>query len=217
MKKSICIVLFIVLLSGTVFALELSNSTFSGGAGFDFIDCAGKSYDTNGDFSSSVYGVSLYGTYDLKIGGVWYSRIEYDMILFPMSFTFKDNEYAKDSGFRRSASKNRVGGYLSLDMKDRQHVNLGGAVTTTTVRLTSADMNDKFTNTLISLCLIVEWQYDLGDHFAVRFSVDPDVAFFTVDERDHTGEDGYSEKQTRGAFNISFFIGARLGISYKFR
>ena len=216
MKKVICIVLSVVLLAGTVSALELSNSTFSGGIGFDYIRGAGKDYDTNAGFPSTVAGVSLYGTYDLKVGKIWYSRLEYDLIMFPSAYNFKGDDYGKDSGFRRSASKKRIGGYFGLRVDDRNVLNLGGAVTTSTMKLTSKDFKEKYTNTFLSLSLIIEWQYNMGEHFTFRLGIDPDVSFITVDEMDYDGEDAYTMKQTRAAINISFFGGARLGIAYKF-
>ena len=216
MKKVICIVLSVVLLAGTVSALELSNSTFSGGIGFDYIRGAGKAYDTNDGFPSTVAGVSLYGTYDLKVGKGWYSRLEYDLIMFPMTYNFKGDDYAKDSGFRRSASKKRIGGYIGIRVDDRNVLNLGGAVTSSTLKLTSSDFKEKYINTFASLSLIIEWQFNMGEHFSFRLGIDPDVSFFTLDEMDYNGDEGYAVKQTRAALNISFFGGARLGIAYKF-
>ncbi|MBR2281320.1 MAG: hypothetical protein IJ863_01715 [Spirochaetales bacterium] len=207
--KKVLAVLVLVLLSGSLFALTLTDSTFIGGMGFETIS---GGWD---DVSSNVYGPSLYGCYDVKVGDRWYSRLEYDILVMPMTFRFKNIDYAKDCGLKRSASKRRVGGYMRIDFKN-QVLNIGGTVISSKMSLTSEDGKTKLTNLVASIGLIIEWQYNLNEHFSFRADLSPELSLGIVDEINSKGDDGYSQTRTRAWLGLGFQAGARMGISYKF-
>ena len=231
MKKVIVILAFLVLASGFLFSLELKNSTFIGGVSYDYITAEGHSYgnpeDPSGNvpFTSKVAGLSVYGGYDVQIGNRWYSRLEYELLVYDTSFNYKGSDIGKDvTGIKRKGSKKRFGGYLVMDLKNGIKLNLGGVVTNITMGMTTSDteLTTEFVQDLIGIGLILEGQYDLNRHFTLRFGIVPDFTFVTVDryEIEYKDAEGPTIRKISDArttlFDLGFSISARMGVTYKF-
>ena len=233
MKKVRVILAFLVLASGFLFSLELKNSTFIGGVSYDYITAEGHSYGNPEDpllpgnvpFTSKVAGLSVYGGYDVQIGNRWYSRLEYELLVYDTSFNYKGSDIGKDvTGIKRKGSKKRFGGYLVMDLKNGIKLNLGGVVTNITMGMTTSDtdLTTEFVQDLIGIGLILEGQYDLNRHFTLRFGIVPDFTFVTVDryEIEYKDAEGPTIRKISDArttlFDLGFSISARMGVSYKF-
>ena len=233
MKKGIVILAILVLASGFLFSLELKNSTFIGGVSYDYITAEGHSYGNPEDpllpgnvpFTSKVAGLSVYGGYDVQIGNRWYSRFEYELLVYNTSFNYKGSDIGKDvTGIKRKGSKKCFGGYVVLDLKNGIKLNLGGVVTNITMGMTIADsgFDSEFVQDLIGIGLIFEGQYDLNRHFTLRFGIVPDLTFLTVDryEINYKDAEGPTSRKVSDSrttlFDMGFSISARMGVSYKF-
>ncbi len=233
MKKAVVIVAFLVLASGFLFSIELKNSTFIGGVSYDYIIADGHSYGKPDDpiipgnvpFTSKVAGLSVYGGYDVQIGNIWFTRLEYELLVYDTSFNYKGSDVSKDvTGIKRKGSKKRFGGYVVFDLKNGIKLNLGGVVTNITMGMTTkvTDLDAEFVQDLYGFGLILEGQYDLNRHFTLRFGIVPDVTFLTVDryEINYKDADGPTTRKVTDArstlLDMGFSISARTGLSYKF-
>ncbi len=233
MKKVIVILAFLVLASASLFSLELKNSTFIGGVSYDYIIADGHSYGKPDDpiipgnvpFTSKVAGLSVYGGYDVQIGNIWFTRLEYELLAYDTSFNYKGSDVSKDvTGIKRKGSKKRFGGYVVLDLKNGIKLNLGGVVTNITMGITTniEGLSGEFVQDLFGIGLILEGQYDLNRHFALRFGIVPDMTFMTIDryETNYKDAEGLTTRRVSDArttlFDMGFSISARTGISYKF-
>lgn len=233
MKKVIVILAFLVLASTFLFSIELKNSTFIGGLSYDYITAEGHSYGRPDDplitgnvpFTSKVAGLSVYGGYDVQIGNIWYSRLEYELLVYDTTFNYKGSDIGKDvTGIKRKGSKKRFGGYVVLDLKNGIKLNFGGVVTNITMgmKITDTGFDSDFVQDLIGIGLILEGQYDLNRHFTLRFGIVPDLTFLTVDRYEivYKDADGLTTRKVSDArstlFDMGFSISARTGISCKF-
>ncbi len=227
MKKVICIAA-LVLVMGCLFALELSNSTFIGGVSFDYITANGHDFKSvehggNQPFTTTVAGLSVYGGYDVRVGSRWFTRLEYEILMLPTRFDFVDEDIDKDAGVKRSGSKKRFGGYVTLGKDSQIKVNLGGVVTNITMGISGDYTGGKFEHVqnLYGLGLILEGQYNLGNHFTLRFGIVPDFTFMTIDRLDISYQDADLSVDNDSTyrttlFDFGFSISARMGVSYKF-
>ncbi len=233
MKKVIAILVFLVLVSGILFSLELKNSTFIGGFSYDYIIADGHSFGRPGDptipgnvpFTSKISGFSVYGGYDVQVGNRWFSRLEYEVLVSATSFNYRDHEVPRDAtGIKRKGSKKRFGGYLVFDLKNNIKLNVGGVITNITMGMTTnaTGLDSEFVQDLFGLGLILEGQYDLGRHFTLRFGIVPDFTFVTIDryEINYKDAEGLTVRKTTDSratiFDLGFSISARTGVSYKF-
>ncbi len=224
MRKTICIITILIVCTGLAFALELKNSTFIGGVSYDYITGEGKGFDEVGaPFSTTVAGLSVYGGYDVQVGNIWFTRLEYELLVLPTTFDFKGDPVTKSDGYKLKGSKKRFGGYIVLNVDKNIKVNLGGVVTNVTMGITGS--GDKFSleyvQDLIGVGLVIEGQYDMGKHFTARFGIVPDFTFLTIDRYDLNYSD--EELSTRKVsysrshlFALGFSISARMGVSSKF-
>ena len=234
MKKTIAVVVILVVIAGFLSAIEIKNSTFIGGVSYDYIFANGHTYGSPDDptdygnvpFTSKVAGFSVYGGYDVQIGNRWDSRLEYELLVKATAFNYKDNDVDDYLKFTRKGSKKRVGGYFFIPITDDLELNIGGVLTNITMGVSNFSLEDgleyEFVQDLIGIGLILEGQYDLSKHFTLRFGIVPDFTFITIDRykinfRD-TEEYTYrtvSEGRTT-LFDLGFSVSARLGISYHF-
>ena len=216
MKKTVVLFAILFLAAGFVSALTLSDSTFVVGAGYDFFRGGGKALSDSSEFNVGLKSPSLYGCYDVKVGNKMFSRVEYCLYVMTRSFDFGGNVPGEHTELKKGKSTKRVGGFVSLDIGKKGHINLGGAVADITMKLTDNDTGEKYTRNFLGIGLILEGQFDFNDHFSLRLGINPDFVFFAVDSYDRSDKDGYSISEKRGAFCKGYSIGARLGVAYKF-
>lgn len=216
MKKAVVLFAILFLTAGFVSALTLSDSTFVAGTGFDFFHGNGKALSDASEFNAGLKSVSLYGCYDVKVGNKMFSRIEYCLYVLTRSFDFGGNVPGEHAALKQGKSNKRVGGYFSLNIGKKGHINLGGAVADITVKLTDGDTQEVYTRNFVGVGLILEGQFDFNDHFSLRLGVSPDFVFIAIDTYERSDKDGYSITEKRTAFSKGYSIGARLGVAYKF-
>lgn len=216
MKKAAILFSILFLAAGFVSALTLSDSTFVVGGGYDFFHGGGKALSDASEFNSGLKSPSLYGCYDVKVGNKMFSRVEYCLYVMTRSFDFGGNVPGEHTELKKGKSTKRVGGFVSLDIGKKGHINLGGAVADITMKLTDNDTGEKYTRNFLGVGLILEGQFDFNDHFSLRLGVSPDFVFFAVDSYERSDKDGYSISEKRGAFCKGYSVGARLGVAYKF-
>ena len=224
MKKTIAIVVFLIVIAGFLSALEIKNSTFFGGVSFDYITANGKEYDIEAKpFKTTVSGLSVYGGYDVQFGNRLYTRLEYEYLILPTSFNFKGDEVSGEI-LKRSGSKKRVGAYVVIGKSDSNiKFNLGGAITNVTmgVSLNEDGIQFEYVQDLIGLGLIIEGVYSISNHFTARFGIVPDVTLLTIDRLDFGYRDMedsiHKTSETRSTLlAMGFSVSARAGLSYKF-
>ena len=216
MKKALVIVLVMVVCAGFLSAFTLSNSTITVGVGFDMISGSGQRYDVDADFNSKASGVSGFFFYDVQLGEKkWFSRIEYDYILFKGDFVFKDVPYSKDSGYKASASKNRVGTYRLFEVGKKVRLSLGICGANNTITMTDNEHGIKLSNIYAGIGLIADCQFMFTDKLSARLSLSPDFTLFVIDKF-YSSENAYEETKSKTAFRTGFSMGARIGISYLF-
>ena len=218
MKKAVVLFSVLFLASGFLFALTLSNSTFSAGTGYDIFSGKGTTIDGSSEFQSDVRALSLYGCYDVKIGKKMYSRVEYCLYVHTHSFNYgaRTNTDAVNPMMKEGKSNKRVGGFFVIDLGKRGHVNIGGAISDLSLKLTDSSTNEVHNRRFVGVGLILEGQFDFNEHFSLRLGVSPDFIFFTMDSYDRTEEGGYEIIERRGSFSLGYATGARLGMAYKF-
>ena len=216
MKKAVVLFAILFLVAGFVSALTLSDSTFVVGGGYDYFHGGGNTLSDASEFNSGLKSFSLYGCYDVKVGNKMFSRIEYCLYVMTRSFDFGGNVPGEHAVLKPSKHNKRVGGFVSLNIGKKGHINLGGAVADITMKLTDNDTGEEYTRNFLGVGLILEGQFDFNDHFSLRLGVSPDFVFFAVDSYERSDKDGYSISEKRGAFCKGYSVGARLGVAYKF-
>ena len=216
MKKALFLVLILAASVGFLSAFTLSNSTITVGVGYDTISGSGPRYEADAEFSSRAAGISGFFIYDVQLGEKpWYSRIEYDYILFKGDYVFKDVPYNRNSGYKASASKNRVGTFRLFEVGEKVRLSLGICGVNNTITLSGNEHGIKLTNVFTGIGLIADCQFMFTENLSARLSLSPDYTFLVVD-RFYSLENAYEETKSKTAFRKGFSMGARLGLSYRF-
>lgn len=216
MKKALVIIVIMFLSAGMLAAFTLSDSTITVGGGFDTISGTGRDIFTDEKFSSSTSGGLLYLFYDLKLGQTnWYSRLGYEYLLFPGDYVFKNTTYTKDSGYKRSASKNRGGVYYAFKPVSKIKLCLGASITEISMTLTDKDYAVKQSNSFFAIGLIADCLFMFTERFGARLSLCHDFIFFAMD-RYRYAEKTYEIVMTQSEFSGGYALGARIGLSYQF-
>lgn len=216
MKKALFLVLILFVAIGFLSAFTLSNSTITVGVGYDTISGPGTRYEADADFISKATGISGFFFYDVQLGEKkWFSRIEYDYILFKGDFVFKDMPYSKDSGYKVSASKNRVGTYGLIEVGKKVRLSLGICGVNNTITMTDNEHGIKLANVYTGIGLIADCQFMFTDKLSARLSLSPDFTFVVVDKY-RSLDNAYEETKSKTVFRTGFSMGARIGVSYLF-
>lgn len=216
MKKVLAIILFLFMSAGFLFAFTLSDSTVTVGIGFDTISGSGYSYDTGESFNSRILGGSAYLLYDVRLGqSNWFTRLGYEYILLQSYSVFKDVPYSKESGYSKSASKNRGGVYYAYNASKVVGFCLGVSLTDITMKMTNNETGIKLTNSFYAIGLIADCQFFFSEKLSARFSLNPDFIFLTTDKY-HLVDGTYELTKSRSGFSAGYAVGAKVGLSYRF-
>ena len=123
--------------------------------------------------------------------------------------------YNRDSGYKASASKNRVGTFRLFEVGEKVRLSLGICGVNNTITLSGNEHGIKLTNVFTGIGLIADCQFMFTDKLSARLSLSPDFTFFVVDKY-RFADSAYEETKSKSAFRIGYSMGARTGISYLF-